>query len=87
MAYKAEVKDVIDGDTFWTSKKIRLARVYAPELNAINGTKAKRKLEELVLHKEVTYEQVGSSYDRLVAEVWHNRQNINDAMRAFLANL
>ena len=87
MTYKAEVKDIIDGDTFWTAKKIRLARVYAPEINTANGQKAKRKLAELISGKEVTYEQVGTSYDRIVAEVWLNRQKINDAMKAFLANL
>ena len=87
MAYKAEVKDVIDGDTFWTMKKIRLADVNAPEIDTAKGQKAKRELTELILGKEVTYEQVGTSYDRIVAKVWHNGRSINDAMNAFLANL
>jgi len=87
MAYKAEVKEIIDGDTFRTANKIRLARVYAPEINTVDGQKAKIKLAELISGKEITYEQVGTSYDRLVAEVWLNRQNINDAMKVFLGNL
>ncbi|MBU0571971.1 MAG: thermonuclease family protein [Candidatus Omnitrophica bacterium] len=87
MATRATVTKVIDGDTFWTSKKIRLARVEAPELNAPNGQKAKQKLESLILNKSITYEQVGTSYDRIVAEIWLNGASINDMMIRFLETL
>ena len=78
------VVKVIDGDTFWTRNKIRLARVNAPEINTPRGIKAKRKLEELILGKTVSYEQVGTSYDRLVAEVWVTGKNVNNIMISFL---
>ncbi len=78
--YEAYVSSVIDGDTFWTKNKIRLARVYAPELNTLKGKLAKRQLEELILHKNIIYRQVGISFDRIVAEVWLNGYNMNDVM-------
>ena len=87
MQYEAYVEKVIDGDSFWTKYKIRLARVDAPEIDAINGQKAKRKLEELILHRNIVYKQVGVSYDRIVAEVWLNGYNINDIMNDFLNNM
>ena len=87
MKQHAHVKEVVDGDTFWTKNKIRLARVYAPELNTTNGSKAKKKLENLILRKDIVYEQVGSSYDRIVAEVWHKGININDVMINFIVTL
>ena len=87
MKYEGYVVEVIDGDTFCTKKKIRLARVYAPEINTPKGIAAKRKLAELILRKTISYEQVGTSYDRLVAEVWLNGYNINSMMIRFLDNL
>jgi endonuclease YncB( thermonuclease family) len=85
--YQGYVVKVIDGDTFWTIKKIRLARVNAPEIYTLRGQKAKQKLEDLILHKNIGYEPVGTSYDRVVAEVWLNGRNINDIMIDFLNNL
>lgn len=87
MKYEGYVTEVIDGDTFCTKNKIRLARVYAPEINTPKGVIAKRKLEEFILRKTISYEQVGTSYDRLVAEVWLNGYNINDIMIRFLDRL
>jgi len=87
MKYEAYVTEVIDGDTFRTKNKIRLARVYAPEINTLKGIAAKRKLEELILRKTISYEQVGTSYDRLVAEIWLNGYNINDIMIRFIERL
>ena len=84
---RAVVQEVTDGDTFSTSVRIRLARVEAPELGQPNGTVAKKKLESLILGKEVVYEPVGRSYDRIVAEVWQNGSNICDQMIRFLNNL
>jgi len=87
MRNQGNVIEVIDGDTFWTRNKIRLARVYAPEINAVNGLKTKRKLEELILYQNIIYEQVGVSHDRIVAEVWLNGYNINNIMINFINNL
>ena len=71
-----------DGDTFRTAKKnwIRLARYDAPEEGKTNFEKAKQLLSSLILNREIVYEQVGTSYDRLVAEVWQDDRNINDIM-------
>ena len=75
---------VHDGDTFYVSNgdSIRLARVNAPELSQPSGTAAKSKLESLVLNQTVTYEVVGTSYHRLVAEVWVGGLSVSDAMIA-----
>ena len=73
---------VQDGDTFRTAMKnwIRLARYDAPEEGKPNFEKAKQLLSSLILNKEIVYEQVGTSYDRIVAEVWQAGKNINDIM-------
>lgn len=73
---------VQDGDTFRTAKQnwIRLARYNAPEEGKPNYTKAKQLLSSLILNKEIVYEQVGTSYNRIVAEVWQDDSNINDTM-------
>ena len=74
---------VQDGDTFRTKGQtwIRLANVCAPELDEVGGTKAKAILESLILDKPITYEQVGTSGGRIVAEVWVNSLHVNAYMR------
>ena len=73
---------VQDGDTFRTAMKIwiRLARYDAPEEGEPNYTNAERLLSSLILNKAIVYEQVGTSYNRIVAEVWQGGRNINDIM-------
>jgi endonuclease YncB( thermonuclease family) len=80
--YSAICEFVQDGDTFRTTKQnwIRLARYDAPEEGSPNYAKAKQLLSSLILNKEIVYEQVGTSYDRKVAEVWQGGRNINDIM-------
>ena len=52
---KEKVIWVIDGDTFDTStRRIRLANVYAPEINSLGGIEAKRKLQSLIDGREVS---------------------------------
>ena len=88
MSIGAIVTKVIDGDTIGiASNKIRLARVYAPEIDTEKGKKCKDKLESLVLDKYITYEKVGTSYDRIVAEIYDGIKNINDIMIKFVENL
>jgi len=74
---------VQDGDTFRTAKQnwIRLANVCAPAVETAEGAKAKRILANLILSKPITYEQVGTSYGRIVAEVWVDSLNVNASMR------
>ena len=74
---------VEDGDTFRTSRKnwIRLANVCAPELSTAGGAKAKRILAELIFGKRIRYKKCGSSYGRLVADVWVGNLWVNAHMR------
>ena len=80
--YSALCEYVQDGDTFRTAKHnwIRLARYDAPEEGKPNYAEAKQFLSSHILNKEIEYEQVGSSYDRIVAEVWQSNMNVNDLM-------
>lgn len=83
--FRATVKEVIDGDTFKTANTIRLENVNAPELDKPGGKAAKEKLEELILNKEVVYEeQARDDYKRIIAQVWINSKNVNGAMNEFL---
>jgi endonuclease YncB( thermonuclease family) len=74
---------VQDGDTFRTAMQnwIRLANVCAPSIETERGKQAKRTLESLILKKNIIYEQVGTSYGRLVSEVWVNTLYVNEYMR------
>ena len=83
---KEKVTKVIDGDTFDTAeRRIRLARVYAPELNKSGGEEAKRKLESLIDGKEVSILAVSVSYGRIVAEIELDGKSVNDLMNEFLS--
>lgn len=76
---------VIDGDTFNTNRivRMRLARVKVPAINTPEGQYAKVLLESLILPNFITYYVVGiDNYGRSVVEVWINKTNVNDAMRA-----
>ena len=74
---------VDDGDTFQTAKGdwIRLANVCAPNSGEDGYAEAKNILSNLILNKEISYEQVGTSYNRIVAEVWVGEINVNEYMR------
>ena len=80
--YSAICEYVQDGDSFRTAKQnwIRLARYDAPEKGKPGYDGAKQLLSSLILNKEIVYEKVGTSYDRIVAEVWQAGININDIM-------
>ncbi len=89
MKQKAYVKEVIDGDSFkTTADEMRLEGVEAPEYNSEAGQKTKRKLEELILNKNIEYEEKARDvYRRLVVQVWVDGKNVNDAINRFLENL
>jgi len=74
---------VEDGDTFVTTSNqwIRLARVDTPEKNEPGWKDAKVYLEALVWGKDIEYEAVSTSYDRIVAEVWAEGKHVNEFMR------
>ena len=89
MAYTDKVTEVIDGDTFKrqsSTKNVRLENVYAPELGKPGGYAAKRELQRLIDYENVSIDEVGSSYDRVVAQVNRARDglDVNAAMRRFL---
>jgi len=76
---------VINGDTFNTNRlvRMRLARVNVQSINTLEGQYAKELLESLILSKFITYDIVAEdTYGRSVVEVWVNKTNVNDAMRA-----
>ena len=81
--YSAVCEYVEDGDTFKTAKGtwIRLANVCAPDKSDGGYEKAKGTLKNLILGKPITYEEVGTSYERKVAEVWVNDLSVNAYMR------
>lgn len=79
----AVCEHVEDGDTFRTGGQnwIRLANVCTPEKGESEFLKAKSILERLILNKSIDYEQVGTSYGRIVAEVWVGGISVNAYMR------
>lgn len=80
---RATCEYVRDGDTFRITgqKWIRLANVCTPDEGEVGYTTAKRILERLILRKTIVYEQVGTSYGRIVANVWVNGSSVNAYMR------
>ena len=87
-SHRCKVIQILDGDTFRVARKIgsfnkiRLARVKAPKGQSKMGRTATNTLRGLIGGKTVTIRTVGTSYDRWVAEVSYNWQNINNIMRA-----
>ena len=81
--YSAVCEYVEDGDTFRTAMGnwIRLADVCAPKGETQEGAKATRILSDLILGKDIVYEQVGTSYGRMVAEVVVEGMSVNEYMR------
>jgi len=80
---KGKVTKVIDGDTFKVQggKAIRLANVRAPELGTKGGAKAKSELSGRIGGKTVSYDTVGKSYGRDVANVKVGGKSVNQTMR------
>ena len=80
---KGKVTKVIDGDTFKVGgdKAIRLANVQAPDLATKGVAKARNELQSLVAKKTVSYNTVGKSYGRNVANVKVGAKSVNQIMR------
>ncbi len=80
MTIRRTVKQVLDGDTFQTYRKvngsnyIRLAGVNAPEKYQLGERKATEKLKRQIQGKTVTLQPLGRSYSRVIARVRHNRR-------------
>jgi endonuclease YncB( thermonuclease family) len=81
--YYAHCTYVEDGDTFKTARehRIRLANVCTPEKGRDGYLEAKKALADLILDKGIVYEPVGTSCNRIVAEVWVGATCVNQYMR------
>jgi endonuclease YncB( thermonuclease family) len=68
----------IDGDTIRVGgERIRLRGIDTPELSELEGPAAKRRLEEFLRSGSIRIVPRGRDvYDRLVADVFVNEQNI-----------
>ncbi len=91
MSFK--VTRVIDGDTFnvfpgWraegrTGLRVRIAGFDAPEIGALGGEAARRRLESLLLEHEVSlYTKSVDMYGRLIAEVHLNGKDVKEYLGA-----
>lgn len=71
----------IDGDTLVCDRqKIRLTNVYAAELNEVDGTAAKRRLQSMVQSGEIVLKPMGRDrYGRILAEVYVGGRRIEQA--------
>jgi len=78
---------VVDGDTFdvtpdWRSKgqtgnRVRIAALDAPEPGTAAGAQARKRLEGLILGKDVELRNpVAFSYGRLVCDVYVGDRNV-----------
>ena len=79
----ATCASVIDGETFETESKqrIRLARVYAPEISTTAGLRARNKLMAMINRRVISYEVVArDDYGGSICEVWVGNVNVNDWM-------
>lgn len=78
-----KVTKVLDGDTFKIrgGTTIRLANVRAPENGTKGAAEARHTLEDIIEGKTVTYQQVGTSYNREVANVKVGGKSVNQVMR------
>ena len=83
-----KVTNVVDGDTFdvtgwkWEGQegtRVRPTGYDAPEMNTVEGQKAKQKLTNLILNEQV---ELRAAYKidrgRLVCDVYYNGKNLAD---------
>ena len=73
---------VVDGDTFrYGTERVRLRGIDTPELNEPDGQAARLRLEELLRSGPVRIVPHGRDvYDRTVADVFVNGQNIAEML-------
>ncbi|MDD5227058.1 MAG: DUF1016 N-terminal domain-containing protein, partial [Candidatus Omnitrophica bacterium] len=81
--YKAFLKEVIDGDTLWVvldagmrevrKEKLRLRGIDCPELNTVEGQKAKKFLEKVLegVPSLTIISSKSATYDRFEADVFY----------------
>jgi endonuclease YncB( thermonuclease family) len=74
----------VDGDTLRLGgERIRLRGIDTPEMSEFEGPAAKRRLEELLRSGSIRIVPRGRDvYDRLVADVFVNEQNVAETLIA-----
>ena len=94
--YKAFLKEVIDGDTLWVvlnagmrevrREKLRLRGIDCPELNTVEGQKAKKFVEKVLegVPSLTVLSSKNATYDRYEADVFYNDK---DGKETYLNNL
>jgi endonuclease YncB( thermonuclease family) len=72
----------VDGDTIRVGgERIRLRGIDTPELSELEGPEAKRRLEELLRNGPIRIVPHGRDvYDRLLADVFVNDQNVAETL-------
>ncbi len=72
----------VDGDTIRVGgERIRLRGIDTPEMSEIEGPAAKRRLEELLRNGPIRIVPHGRDvYDRLLADVFVNDQNVAETL-------
>ncbi|MEK9140422.1 MAG: thermonuclease family protein [Nitrospirota bacterium] len=75
---------VVDGDTIRVGgERIRLRGIDTPEMSELEGPAAKRRLEELLRSGSIRIEPRGRDvYNRLLADVFVNEQNVAEILRS-----
>lgn len=73
----------VDGDTLRVgSQRIRLRGIDTPEMSELEGPAAKQRLEQLLQGGSIRIVPRGRDvYDRLVADVFVNEQNVSEILR------
>jgi len=73
----------VDGDTIRVgSQRIRLRGIDTPEMSELEGPAAKQRLEQLLRSGSVRIVPHGRDvYNRLVADVFINEQNVAEILR------
>jgi endonuclease YncB( thermonuclease family) len=73
----------VDGDTIRVgSQRIRLRGIDTPEMSELEGPAAKQRLEQLLRSGSVRIVPRGRDvYNRLVADVFINEQNVAEILR------
>ncbi len=74
---------VVDGDTIRVGgERIRLRGIDTPEMSELQGLAAKQRLEALLRSGPIRIEPHGRDvYDRLLADVFVNGQNVAEILR------
>jgi len=74
----------VDGDTIRVGgERIRLRGIDTPEMSEFDGPAAKRRLEELLRNGPIRIVPHGRDvYNRLLADVFVNEQNVADILRS-----